>query len=635
MCGIFGAVFTGEGAVDLDAALRVLHHRGPDSRGTFRGDGAILGHTRLAILDLGEGGHQPMSSADGRCVTVFNGEIYNHHELRRDLEGRGVRFRSRSDTEVIVEGYRFGGESFLERLDGMFAVAVFDQALRRVVLMRDRMGKKPLFYAFDAGSLRFGSEIRALFASGVSADVDVSQLPILLSLGYVPAPATLYSGIRQLPPATILRLDLGSEPSTRAYWRPRFDGPRRDDSPREAAGEVRRLLDQAVRRRLEADVPLGAFLSGGIDSTVVVGLMAAASTRPIKTFSIGFSGDPRFDETRFAREASRAFATDHTELVVEPTSFDLVDQLVEVHDGPFGDASAIPTSIVAKLTKAHVTVALGGDGGDELFCGYPRFLAAEAGDYIPPPLLRAAAGAVARLGEGGSPRSLSRRAKRLISTLARPLPERMLRWQSFFVDDLDDLMQPALRHGLNRSPAVDWFADVSRGLGQTSPLARSLGINFGSYLPYDLLVKADRAAMLHGLELRSPFLDTELVEYVNALPDRMKRRGLETKWILRRAFADIVPPSILRRKKMGFGAPLAQWFRAGLRDYVRDTFAPSARIYEYLRPEAVGRLIDEHERGQNDNQYKIWLCITIERWLRLLPSWTSKAEDPTMVVSSR
>ena len=625
MCGIFGAVFPEPGRrVNAEAVLRVLHHRGPDSHGTYQSDDAVFVHTRLAVVDLSEGGRQPMTSADGRCVTVFNGEIYNHRELRRELEGHGVRFRSRSDTEVVLEGYRWGGERFLERLDGMFSIAIFDHVDRRLVLMRDRVGKKPLFYAWRSGCLRFASEIRALLASGVDAGIDVTQLPVLLALGYVPAPDTLYSAVRELPPASLLTLQAGEQPATRTYWAPRFDGPRLRLSHEEARREVRRLLEHAVRCRMEADVPLGAFLSGGIDSTIVVGLMAGASTQPVKTFSIGFSGDRRFDETEFARIASRRFETAHTEFVVEPSSFELVDELVEVHDGPFGDASAIPTSIVSRLTKQHVTVALGGDGGDELFCGYARFLAAEAGEYVPRAVSRLAARAAGLLPDTGSPTSVARRAKRLTTTLARSLPQRLLRWQGFFVDDIEDLVQPSLRETPHIHGGEDWMESVGRSCGRTSPLARALCVNFRSYLPYDLLVKADRSAMLHGLELRSPFLDTALVEFAVALPDSMKRRGLRTKRILREAFEDLVPPPILHRGKMGFGAPLGQWFRAGLRPYVRDTFAPSARLYDYVRPEAVERLLTEHETGLHDHEYKIWLLITMEHWLRLLPGWAAQ-----------
>jgi asparagine synthase (glutamine-hydrolysing) len=625
MCGIFGAVFTQSTEnLNVEAVLRTLHHRGPDSQGTFRGVDTLLVHTRLSILDLSEAANQPMASADGRCVTVFNGEIYNHHELRSDLETRGVRFRSRSDTEVIVEGYRLAGERFLERLDGMFALAVLDQADRRLVLMRDRAGKKPLFYSWRSRSLRFASEIRALLASGVPSEIDVTNLSLLLSLGYVPAPDTMYVGIRQLPPASILSLTAGLDPVLRTYWTPRFDRSPLKVSASEAGREVRRLTEAAVQRRLEADVPLGAFLSGGVDSTIVVGLMARASSRPVKTFSIGFSGDPRFDETRFARIASKQFGTDHTEFIVEPNAVELVDRLVEVHDGPFGDASAIPTSIVSKLTREHVAVALTGDGGDELFCGYPRLLAAEAGEYVPGPLLRAAARTIGIVEDSGSPRTWRRRAKRFLTTLARELPERILRWQSVFVDDLQGLLQQSLSEQAQAFAALNWITRVARQCNGASPLASALCINFMSYLPYDLLVKADRSSMLHSLELRSPFLDTALIEYVAALPDHLKRRGFTTKWILRKAFRDLIPRPIQERGKMGFGVPLGTWFRADLRDFVRDTFAPSARLYQYVRPEAVAHLLTEHDEGVHDHQDRIWLLLTVERWLQLLPTWSSE-----------
>jgi asparagine synthase (glutamine-hydrolysing) len=270
-----------------------------------------------------------------------------------------------------------------------------------------------------------------------------------------------------------------------------------------------------------------------------------------------------------------------------------------------------------------VTVALGGDGGDELFCGYPRFLAAEAGEYVPAALWRGAAHAARLVGDSGSPRSLARRAKRMVTTLARPLPERMLQWQSYFVDDLDELLQPALSEHASQASAQDWVSGVARTCGCSSPLACALCINFMSYLPYDLLVKADRSAMLHSLELRSPFLDTALIEYVNALPDRMKRRGLRTKWILREAFDELVPRVIQRRGKMGFGVPLGAWFRTDLRDYVRDTLAPSARLYEYVRPEVVDQLLREHDDESHNHEHKLWLLITVERWLQLLPKWSA------------
>ena len=622
MCGIFGAVFHPEGAlVDLPAALAALGHRGPDSSGSFGAPGVTFGHTRLAILDLSPAGAQPMASADGQCVVVFNGEIYNHHELRSELVRRGVAFRSRSDTEVIVEGYRAQGEAFLERLDGMFAIGLFDFARRRLILVRDRVGKKPLFYAYDGGELRFASQIRALFASGLSPDIDVQALPYLLGLGYVPSPTTLYCGVEQLAPASVLTLDAGGEPRIRRYWSPPFDASPLHVPFGDAKQEVRRLVEQAVHRRLEADVPLGAFLSGGVDSSIVVGLMARASSQRVRTFSIGFAGDPAYDETSFARIAARAFETDHTEFTLDPGAFDLIDGLVEAHDGPFGDSSAIPTSVVSRLTRQHVTVALGGDGGDELFCGYSRFLGAEYGERIPRLLRRGAASLGARLPGAGSWRSPLERARRLSKTLSYSLPQRMLRWVSYFVDDLEELLQPDVRRVVQLGAASEWTDRIAGECGPASPLSRALQYNFASYLPYDLLVKADRAAMLHSLELRSPFLDTALIDYVARLPDDFKRRGLETKWILRKAFEDLVPAPILKRGKMGFGMPLGTWFRGPLRAYLHDTLGPSAALYEYVRPAYVTKLLAEHQSRRRDREYQLWLLLTFERWLRLLPTW--------------
>ncbi len=541
MCGILGSVFDAQ-CMDVAGALKRLRHRGPDAEGVFRDEGVVLGHTRLSILDLSPLGVQPMRSADGRAVVVFNGEIYNHHELRAELQKCGRSFRSRSDTEVIVEGYCEYGVAFFERLDGMFAIALFDRKQRRLVLVRDRTGKKPLFYTRCGGNVRFASEIRALFALGTPSTLRLASLPLLLSLGYVPPPATLYEHVAQLPPATILDITENASPEVRTFWRAPFNAEPLDVGVIEATREVRRLTEQAVLRRLEADVPLGAFLSGGIDSSVVVGLMARMSTKRVKTFSIGFSQDARFDETRYARIASDAFDTDHTEFTLEPSSIDLLDRLVEAHDGPFGDSSAVPTSVVSMLTRKHVTVALTGDGGDELFAGYNIFLRVTAAEAVPQPLRTLARALTTHLPLDGQ---AFNRLTRALHVAALSLPERMLHWQSYFTNDLGALLTRELRTSVDLDAAKSWIRLLGARTGAASPLTRALQINFDSYLPFDLLVKADRASMLHSLELRSPFLDTELIEYASRLPDRFRRRHRVTKWILRRAFRDIVPAPIL------------------------------------------------------------------------------------------
>jgi asparagine synthase (glutamine-hydrolysing) len=618
MCGIFGAVFLrGESeAVDVDAALKSIRHRGPDRADVYRTPLAVFGHTRLSVLDLSDAAAQPMRSADGLVTLVYNGEIYNHHALRAELIALGHTFRTRSDTEVILEGYRAWGERVVERLDGMFAIGLFDAESKRLLLARDRPGKKPLFYTLDRGEVRFASEIKALVASGWVPEVNVAALPALLSFGYVPPPRSMFRGVLQLPPATLLIMDEGHEPRIRRYWRAPFRERALESSLEDATREVRRLVEQAVERRLEADVPLGAFLSGGVDSSIVVGVMARKMGRRVRTFSIGFAGDARYDETHYARLVSKKFDTDHTEFVVEPSSFDLVERLVAVHDGPFGDSSAIPTSIVSMLTRKHVTVTLTGDGGDELFCGYPRFLAAEAAEAVPSVVRRVGGGLSRALPAGLGERTLTARARRFLRAASLPLADRILRWQSYFAFDLDTILRPEIRRDVPVDEPRAWNRAIFEENGTASTLARVLDYNFETYLPYDLLVKADRSTMLHGLEARSPFLDTELVEYAARLPDGFKRRGTNMKWILKRAFEDILPPEIMTRGKMGFGMPLGTWFRTGLKDYLFDHLTSRAAVTEYLDPAAVETLVREHLAGRADNAHPIWLLLTFEVWLR-------------------
>ena len=614
MCGIFGAI--GAVAVDAEAALASQDHRGPDSRGIWRGDGAVFGHNRLAIIDLSPGGAQPMASAGGDVVVVFNGEIYNHHALRAELVAAGSSFRSRSDTEVIVEGYRTWGDGVVERLDGMFAIAIWDVRRRRLLCARDRAGKKPFFYTHDRDGFRFASEPKAILASGIVPELALDALPGLFAYGYTAAPRSMYRGILQLAPASTLLLEAGREPVIRRYWKAPFAQPSIEDSPEVAARTVRRLLEAAVEKRLESDVPLGAFLSGGVDSTIVVGIMARLLGRKVKTFSIGFSGDPRYDETHYARLAARAFDTDHTEFTLQPTSFDLVERLVELHDGPFGDSSAIPTSVVAGLTRQHVTVALTGDGGDELFCGYVRFLAAEAAERIPAPL-RMLGGVVGeRLPGGSSERSLLGKARRFLRIAALPLPDRLARLISLFTFELDQLFRPELRAKVDTTEPLEWMRGIVAASAGASTLSRTLDHNFETYLPYDLLVKADRSSMAHSLEARSPFLDTALIEYAARLPNRYRHRRTETKWMLKHAFADLIPREIMTRGKMGFGVPLGTWFRGDLRGYLEDHFRASARMYEYLEPTYVRALLDEHMSGRADHGHRLWLLLTFEIWLR-------------------
>jgi asparagine synthase (glutamine-hydrolysing) len=422
--------------------------------------------------------------------------------------------------------------------------------------------------------------------------------------------------VQQLGPGMRLVWQAGKHHAEH-YWEPRFGASAPVDEYGRAQQRVRELVTAAVSRRLESDVPLGAFLSGGIDSTIVVGLMARLLGKGVRTFSIGFSGDARYDETGYARLASGAFNTDHTEFTLQPSSFDLVETLVRHHDGPFGDSSAIPTYVVSQLTRQHVTVALTGDGGDELFCGYVRFLAAEGAEKLPLTLRRAAASVAQKLPSAAIERTLLGRARRFLVASALPLDDRMASWNAYFFDP-SQVMRRDL--GVDCEAPLGWQRSIfAEGHGATT-LARVLEHNFRTYLPYDLLVKADRTSMANALELRSPFLDTALVEYAGSLPPHYLRRGLQTKRILKDAFRDLLPEAILKRGKMGFGVPLGTWFRGSLRDYLHDHLGPGARVDDYLSREVVSRLLDEHARGAADHGHRLWALLTLEVWLRSLAS---------------
>lgn len=625
MCGFVGAAFVPEGAhVDVDAGLAAIVHRGPDDASVVRSGSAVLGFVRLQILDLTVAGRQPMRSPDDAVTLVFNGEIYNHHELRDTLRAKGYVFRSRSDTEVIVHGYREWGEAVIERLDGMFAIAIWDAREQKLVLARDRPGKKPLFYANGPLGLVFGSEPKALVACGVPLELDLDALVPLFAFGKPHAPRSMNRHVAELPAASILVARAGRAPAIRRYWTPPFHEPR-EVSDGEAIAQVRRLVERAVTRRLEADVPLGAFLSGGVDSSIVVGVMAKRHQSKVRTFSIGFEGDHGFDETVYARRVAETFGTEHTEYQVKPASFELVERLVHAHDAPFVDSSAIPTSIVSQLTREHVTVALSGDGGDELFCGYSRFLAVEASERLPWAARGAATLASRGLGTHGS--SLRGRVGRALSRVPLPLPDRLLSWTSAFGLDLRGVLTDDVL------AAVDPEAHVleNRRLAETfrrgTPLGQVLGLNWETYLADDLLVKADRSSMMWSLELRSPFLDTELVEYVARLPDRMKRRGNERKWILRRAFADMVPDWVFTRKKMGFGLPLGAWFRGELKPYLGDRLARGGPLDAYVRREFVDKLLREHWANEADHGLALWLLLTFDVWLGTLAKNAPRAGD--------
>ena len=595
-----------------------MSHRGPDERTSWLAPSGrcALGHARLRVIDLETGG-QPMANETGSVQAVFNGEIYNFQELREELVGLGHRFRSRSDTEVLAHGYEAWGDALPERVDGMFAFAVWDELRRRLLVARDRAGKKPLFVARAPGLLAFASEIKALLEVPevrAAADVDDEAFPFYLSYGYVPAPRTFLKGITRIAPATACVLERDGAFRAWRYWH--LDFTPRAIPYDEARERVRETAREAVRKRLVVDVPLGAFLSGGIDSTVVVGLMSELTPDPVLTFALGFADDVSYDETRYARLAAERFGTRHTEFVVEAGALELLDELVESYDEPFGDSSAIPTHIVSGLTRKHVTVALTGDGGDELFAGYPRLAAMAWADRVPRWLGGPVGALAARLPHTPDFRSLPRRAARFLAAAALPADERMLRWIGYLPAAHDTLLQPGVAAAVTRADVLGHFrVPLERAAGLPA-LARALALNFETYLPEDLLVKADRSSMAHGLELRSPFLDSSLMELAASLPPSYKVRGPTLKRILRDAFADLLPEPILRRGKMGFGVPLPVWFRTRWRPVFEErVLDPSAPLWRWLRREPVAALWREHQEERVDHGHALWAILTLVVWL--------------------
>jgi len=628
-----------------------LAHRGPDGEGMHLDGPVGLGHRRLSIIDLSEAASEPMTNEDGSLWLVFNGEIYNFRELRRALASRHS-FKSQGDGEVILHLYEEKGADAVGELDGMFAFALWDARRRRLLLARDRAGKKPLFYHDGPRLFAFASEVKALFAHpDVPHERDPEALPLFLTYGYVPTPGTFYRGIRSLPPAHLMQVTEAGTDGPKRYWRAHFvngwngclggagqgrergaagsasmAGPeagaaRAGMSDLEAEDRFRSLLQLAVERRLVADVPLGAFLSGGLDSSTVVALMARAAGGRVKTFTIGFAGYTEYDEREHARAVAERFATEHTEFVVEPKALDLVDRLVWHHDGPFGDSSAVPTYLLSELTRTRVTVALNGDGGDEVFAGYLRLYGGALSERVPRVAFRALAGFLGLLPDPADRKHPLRFAKRFAEAGSLPLLERYLRWNAYFTDDLPHLLRPELREGLDRERLLESFR-VSLAAGAGSTLARLLQLNFETYLLDDLLVKMDRMSMAHGLEARSPFLDTAVVEFGAALPDRLRMRFGKGKILLRRAMRDVLPASILTRSKMGFGAPLGAWFRSDLQGFVRERLLEeTSPIYEYLQQPAVEAVIARHGTARADLSAQIWALLTLESWLRQEKAW--------------
>lgn len=640
MCGISGflvapAPLARDAAeARLCAMLGTLRHRGPDDEGVWTDGRAGLAHARLAVIDLSPAGHQPMASADETVWITYNGEIYNFAEIRPELEALGYPFRSRSDTEVIVNGWHAWGPGIFSRLRGMFALALWDRRSQELVLARDRIGKKPLYYGRSGRAFLFGSEIKALLAwPGMPRVPDLGAIDRYLTLGYVPAGQTSFGGIEKLPAAHYLIQRLQphgglAEPELHRYWalpEPRAVRPRPEAELRH---ELVAQLEAAVRLRLISDVPLGAFLSGGVDSSAVVATMARVGGGRVKTFSIGFA-DKQFDETRYARIVAERYGTDHEELVVEPDAVAVLPKLVWHYGEPFADPSAIPTYYISEMARRHVTVALNGDGGDECFLGYNRYRAMRH-------LAR-----LDRLPRWGRP-ALDRLLGLAPSTLQRRLK----------IPQIQDILRASPDHPAERyAPTLVYFTDLEKAAGygdalaavRSSPVldllepyfaaAPSLisGANWAdlhTYLPDDLMVKVDVASMAHGLEARSPLLDHALMEWGATIPEQVKIKGGETKALFKSAMEPFLPREVLYRPKKGFSPPLARWFRHELKEMAFDTLlSHSARQRGLFRPDYVRRLLDEHCGMVRDRHNGLWALLMLELWFR---TWVDGASEAVM-----
>ncbi len=628
MCGICGAVYGGGRDADraaLKKASDLIAHRGPDDEGFFTDGPVGLAMRRLSIIDLSTG-HQPLSYDDDNLWIVFNGEIYNYQMLRDELIASGHHFKTKSDTEVILALYRDLGAACVKKLRGMFALAIWDKKKRRLFIARDRIGKKPLVYAERPdGTFLFASELRCLFAldPSLTRETDPTAIDMYLSLQYIPSPITAYKSCRKLPPGHTLTWENGRSTIER-YWDLPIGQPHVTNDVEEAKHLLREKLTESVKLRMISEVPLGAFLSGGVDSSIIVALMAGLSTKPVKTFSIGFD-EEKFSETHYAKMVADRYKTDHTEFIVKPEMTDVLPKLAWHYGEPYADASALPTYYVSRETRKYVTVALNGDGGDENFGGYLRYFAmkmARVTDSLPGPVLAALKAGTEMLPEYNAPFGTVWRAKRFLrSALFNDLPGRHLKMICYFAeDDKPGLYSPEFKRLLSTSAggAKRYMEKAFADCAGEDFVNRMLYVDFKTYLPECLMTKVDIATMACSLEGRSPLLDHEFVELAYRMPGEWKLKGLRGhKWIFKEAFKDLLPQEILTRGKMGFGIPLGTWFRGPLKDYwAEHVLSKEALDRGYFTEKGLLGLWDEHQSGRRDHGYRLWALLMLELWHR-------------------
>ena len=647
MCGICGEInFDNEGvkAETIQRMCKVLTHRGPDDEGmvfirkeknlevkralpNYRDENGFevgLGHRRLAIIDLSDAAHQPMCNEDGSVWIVYNGEIYNFQDLRKELKDKGHFFKSKSDTEVILHGYEEWGVECLNRFRGMFAFAIWDNNLKHLFMARDRLGKKPLVYFNKGGYFVFASEIKALLkVPTFERKVDWNAIHYYLTYQYVPSPYSIFEAVRKLPPGHYLLYDCSGNLKIERYWKLNFSSkPNACKNQLDLCDRIRAELEESVRLRLISDVPLGAFLSGGVDSSIIVGIMAKLSGKPIKTFSIGFE-EKEFNEIYYARLVSQHFSTEHHEFIVKPNAIEILPKLVWHYNEPFADSSAIPTYYVANLTKDYVKVVLTGDAGDENFAGYPRYLRSKwiaLFTRIPEKVRKDVMALLLKTLSSLHHREdkLNRLIdfiKMLSSDQAKNYFEQI---KVFNNKEKEDIYTEDFTKSLEEKTTSDFLVEKYNEADSDNLIDRLLYLDIHTYLPEDLLVKMDIATMANSLEARIPFLDHKFMEFVSSIPSRLKLKGFKTKYILKTAFKDFLPEAIFKRRKMGFGVPVSRWFRKELKEYMYEILLDHKTLDRgYFKKESLECLLNNHIASRYDHSARIWALLFLEIWFRV------------------
>jgi len=633
MCGICGKI-SSNGSSNISEGLiqkmcGALKHRGPDNEGIYiNSQSAIqspqikvgLGHRRLSIIDLSQAGHQPMSNENGKIWIVMNGEIYNFLELRRILEKRGHRFKSRTDTEVILHLYEDKKEDCLKDLRGMFAFAIWDVEKQKLFLARDRLGQKPLLYSFKSNTLVFASELSAILQdAGINRDISLSSIDDFLKYRYIPAPFTIFKDVRKLPPAHFLTLE-NNKVKIEKYWK--LDYSKKIVAHEEEYCErILDLLKESTKIRLVSDVPLGAFLSGGIDSSAIVGTMAQLIDKPVKTFSIGFE-EKSFNETPYAKIISKKFGTEHKEFMIKANALEILPELIAHFGEPYGDSSAIPAYYLSMMTREHVTVALNGDAGDESFGGYERYVANRMAEKYKIPLCilkKITDKTIKYASESTHHKDKINRLKRFMNGAVLNKEERYSSFISLFDDERrEKIYSDYMKGEIERDIRGNIILNEYRKANVPDLIDSTLFVDLMSYMPGDLLPKVDITSMAHSLEARSPFLDHKFLEFSARIPSSLKIKGITTKYILKKALKGMLPESILKREKMGFGVPVGKWFRDELRDYTYEILLDSKTTKRnYFKKESVKQLLDDHCKGKVNNGARIWSLLNLELWHRM------------------